>query len=159
MEKEFGRSSVKTETAVVRVKMKGPEAAQFLLVNDALLEPGAHEDVKTRFRSHGPHCLRHGDEWSYADPPCGQHNIVLRIEDKSVAQGADKIQGFPCLPAGEPLGPFPDEPVKDLEAEDSVLSGQAMHAEGPSQQGVCLPVAANIVKLARDRGKMILGNL
>jgi len=159
MKEELGRSSVKPETAVVRVKMKGPEALEFFLVKNAIFESGAHENVKTRFRNHGPHrfcrCKERGD----SDPSCRQHNIGSLTEEKAIAQGADEIQCF-SFPAGrEPFGSFPYDPVQDLEAQDSILFRKAMHAEGTSQQGVHLTGAADVVKLAWDRGVIILGEI
>jgi hypothetical protein len=156
MTKKFRCSSTKPKTSVVRVKMQRPEAQEFFLVKNAIFESGAHENVETRFRSLGPHrfsdCAERGD----SNPSCRQHHIGSSLDPESVAQRADEIQGFSPVSRREPFGSSPDDPVKDLEAGDAAVLREAMHAEGTSQQGVRLPVAANVVKLAWDRGMVIL---
>ncbi|HYQ60969.1 MAG TPA: hypothetical protein VEP29_07950, partial [Desulfatiglandales bacterium] len=132
---------------------------KFFLVENPIFEPGTHENVKTRFRSHGLHCFRHGTEWGDSNPSCRQHDIGLRIKHKSVAQGAEEIQWFPHLTGGEPFGSFPYDPVKELEAKDSILFCEAMHAEGTPQNRIHPVRAPNVVKLAGDRRAMIPGEI
>jgi hypothetical protein len=159
MKKKFRRSSVKPKTSVIRVEIEVPKALEFLLVENPIFEPGAHENVKTRFRSQGPHCFCHRTEWGDSDASCHQNNVCSPLDEKSVAQRADEIQGFSFLSGREPFGSFPHDPVKDLEARDSILFSETMHAERTSQKGVHRVCAPEVVKLARDRGMAIIGEI
>jgi hypothetical protein len=116
MQKKFRCPAPETQAPVVRVKVKISKELEFFLVENAIFEPGAHEEVKPRSRSHGPHSFRHGTEWRDSNPSCRQHDIGWRVEDKSVAQGADEIQRV-AFPAGEPFGSRPGK----LKAKDSTL--------------------------------------
>jgi hypothetical protein len=159
MQKKFRCSPLKTQAPVVRIKVKVSKGLKFFLVEDPIFEPGAHENVKTLFRSHGPHSVRHGTERSDPNPSCRQHHIGSRTKEKSVAQGADDIQRFSLLAGREPVGSFPYDSVEDLYAEHSILFCEAMHAEGTPQHRVHPIRAPNVVKLARDRGTRIFGEV
>ena len=121
MKKKFRRSSMKAKAPVVRVEIEVSKALKFLLVEDPIFKPGAHENVKTRCRSQGPHSLCHRTEGGDSNASCRQHNIGSSLDEESIAQRADEIQGFSFLSGREPFGSFPYDPVKDLEAGDSVL--------------------------------------
>jgi hypothetical protein len=159
MKKKFRRSSTKAKAPVVRVEIEVSKALEFLLVEDPIFEPGAHENVKARSRSEGPHSLCHRTEGGDPNASCRQHNVCASLDEKSVAQRADEIQGFPFLSGREPFGSLAYDPVKDLEARDSILFSETMHAERTSQKGVHRVRAPEIVKLAWDRGMAIIGEI
>jgi hypothetical protein len=137
--------------------MQIPKVPQVLLIEDPIFEPGAHENVKTRFRSQGPHGFGNGDERRDSDASRGQHDIGSPLDQESVAQRTDEIQGLSRFAGGEPPRSFPYDPVKDLEAGGTVLFCEAMHAEGAPEHGVHPVGAADVVKLSGDRAMIILG--
>jgi hypothetical protein len=47
MQKKFRCSPLKPQAPVVRVKVKISKELEFFLVENAIFEPGAHEEVKT----------------------------------------------------------------------------------------------------------------
>jgi hypothetical protein len=159
MKKKFRRSSTKAKAPVVRVEIEVSKALEFLLVEDSIFEPGAHENVKARRRSEGPHSLCHRTEGGDSNASCRQHNVRASLYEKAVAQRADEIQGFPFLSGREPFGSLAYDPVKDLEARNSILFSETMHAERTSQKGVHRVRAPEVVKLARDRGMAIIGEI